>query len=278
MKLNLKTSLLTTPLLLAAHMALSQTDVRIEAGPNDFLWTFENAVGNVATSLYNNGNPQTLAANGTSGYLTNDPGVAKFGNVSLYKQGATGWDKPSLAKSFSQMTILFWINMQQDAANSFLQRTSDATGAQGSMLLQYNAGRQFSFSFATTNGTSGNYFGFFAPSGTWSQVALTFDGGMLSWFSNGVPVLTTNMTIANAASSFIPQAIINSALDTRWVFDVSGRTHYVDDFAIYSQILTTNQLQYIIANGLQAFNVPEPHSLALVTAASAIGLMLRRRR
>lgn len=256
-------------------------DVRFEADQNDFLWTFENAVGTVSTSLYNNGNLQRLiAVTSLGGSLTNEN--PKFGNVSLKGPAVTDAFKPGLSQRFDEMTILFWLERNTNASTTLIQRFSGTGSDPGAITLQFNSGGGFSWNFVPTNGsisyndTLDNSFA--ATLGVYNHVALTFDHGVMTWYYNGVAHKTTNLTLINPSASFIPAANTNSgSTPGRWRIDPRA-SGFVDDFAIYNQILTTNQLQFIIANGLQAFNVPEPSILVLASAAAVAGLLFRRRR
>ncbi len=247
------------------------------AGPNDYVWDFEDAPAHnyqYVTSLTNN---QSLYRD-SNGVFTNT--AARFGQFGLQGRVDSGLNSGTLTNGYSQLTLTFWFEDREpnnvvDPLDRVSQSSFNAPGALGVQVGYGGSYVSFGFVGASATGYSAN-----APFGlttnVYTQVALTFDHGLVRWFENGVLQGSTDVSGGtNSDAMYIPSA----APGEQWALNLfSTGDNHMDDVGIYSRALSTNDIYTIYQHGITYFNsIPEPGIASLFLCGFGALCWLRRR-
>ncbi len=117
---------------------------------------------------------------------------------------------------------------------------------------------------------------------TWHYLAITFQGSTMSTYVDGVLASQLTLTLPSGQTSLVLQQI--KGCGTNGATVDKAAVVYVDNFAVYDGVLTTENMEYLSKNAMvanfadtSAPGIPEPATATLSLLALA-GLCARRRR
>lgn len=144
--------------------------------------------------------------------------------------------KPITISNSSYFTISMWVKPQTGCGNysTILSNFSNPASGFWMAINTEESGTWF------YNGTyaKGNAL---LPIGEWSHIAMVFNAGTITWYTNGVP--TSTSTVTSRTTQFTDYlAIGNSYTGTSWNTDYVGS---ISDVRIYSTVLSSEDIEYL---------------------------------
>lgn len=250
--------------------------------PTNVLWlSFGEGSGDVANDSSGNGNNGTFSSTPvwTAGVSNGTTAVTFDGSSTVLAIP----DSPSLDLGGNQLTIAGWINPANSQGSTIVDMPFNSLDAAqnvfGSPYYQYglelNSDSSIQFYFAdqgegleTQQSAAG-----LAPSGTWTHIAMTWDGTAVKFYSNAVLV-----SFANHSGTLNPQAnrmLIGGADGMQNLFAGEMQDLRIYDYALRqidlrSLISTNTQPEITITAPVDYVTFGNPANFTLMVTAQAI--------
>ena len=217
------------------------------------VWNFDDTTADAADSGPNN---LTLSCTGTctrdqserpnsSGSSLNFTGIL-VANVSTGDYLSKSFNSLDLSKGF---TVSTWIYMIETGSSGAMFGLNNAGGRVA--FINFSSNSSFYLGYPT--GNLGSSFSYTIPLNKWVNIAYSFDNSKVRLYIDGKFISSNSVTPVTTSYGVTSVAVGNINIAT------PASTHLIksrmDELAIYTNVLTADQIQQIYAEGAKRHNI-----------------------